>query len=465
MTALAEVMGGELLTGDPATMVRGLWIDSREVMPGGAFVAFRGQRVDGHAFVAEALARGARALVVTRHDEPLSAAVEASRRREVALILVPDSLAAVQRAAAWHRSRLDCPVIGITGSTGKTTTKDFLLSALSPLGRVTATAGNRNNELGVPLTLLEAGPDTAALVVEMAMRGPGQIAQLAHLARPTVGLVTNVGVSHFELMGSQAAIAEAKGELVEAVPADGAVFLNGDDATAASLADRALATVTLYGLTEACAVCGRNVRLLDDGRAAFELTCAQGEAEVELPVPGRHNVYNALAAAAVALHLGVDPVEVADGLAAAAMTDMRMQVVDTASGVTVVNDAYNANPVSMRAAIDTLLGMPSRGRRIAVLGGMVELGSLTELAHFELGELVSRCGIDVLVTVGDLGERIADGARADGMDPDVVRPCAVVEEAVEVLDDLLEPGDVVLVKASRAIGLERVVEGVVDPRV
>lgn len=465
VTTLAEVAGGELLTGDPATMVRGLWTDSRQVVPGGAFVAFVGERVDGHAFVGEASARGARAVVVTRHDEPLSVSMGSSGRRDVAVILVPDPLAAVQRLAAWHRSRLGCPVIGITGSTGKTTTKDLLMAALAPLGRVTATSGNRNNELGVPLTLLEAGPDTAALVVEMAMRGPGQIAELAHLARPTVGLVTNVGVSHIEVMGSEEAIVEAKGELVAAVPPEGAVFLNGDDAATEGLRQRASARVTLYGLSESCTVRGEDVRLLDDGRAAFTLSAPQGTVEVELPVLGRHNAYNALAAAAVALDLGVAPVEVAAGFRQAAMTDMRMQVVDAASGVTVVNDAYNANPVSMRAAVDTLAGMPSRGRRVAVLGGMAELGSLTELAHFELGEHVSRAGIDVLVTVGSLGERIADGARAEGMPAGAVRPCAVVEEAVEVLDDLLEPGDVVLVKASRVVGLERVVEGVVSPRV
>ena len=230
-------------------MVNGVAIDSRQVEPGAAFFAFAGDRVDGHAFCLEALGAGARALVVTRPVEELASIIESASERRAAVIHVDDATRALQRLAAAHRARLFCPVVGVTGSAGKTTTKEFLVSVLGTRDRVVATRGNRNNEIGVPLTVLDAGADTDVLVVEMAMRGPGQIAELAQIAGPTVGLVTNVGVSHLELLGSQEAIASAKAELIEAIPEQGTVFLNGDDAYTDVIAERAVAPVVRYGLS------------------------------------------------------------------------------------------------------------------------------------------------------------------------------------------------------------------------
>ncbi|MHB8925914.1 MAG: UDP-N-acetylmuramoyl-tripeptide--D-alanyl-D-alanine ligase, partial [Coriobacteriia bacterium] len=358
-----------------------------------------------------------------------------------------------------------CPVIGVTGSTGKTTTKDFVRSVLGTRMNVVATEGNRNNELGVPLTVMEAGAETGALVVEMAMRGPGQIRALADIARPTAGLITNVGVSHVEILGSEEAIAAAKGELAEAIPERGRVFLNGDDAWSDTLAGRTAAAVTRYGLGETCDVRATGVGVNELGNPTFVLECEQGTAEVVLPVPGRHNVYNALAAAAIGLYLEVSLEDAVRGLEEATFTHMRMEIFQSATDVTIINDAYNANPTSMRAALGALADVPARGRRVAVLGDMAELGSLTELAHFKLGEIVAESPVDVLVTVGERALRIADGALAVGMPADRVRPCATPDEASEVLDDLLEAGDVVLVKASRVMGLERVVEGIIQPHV
>lgn len=461
---LLSVTGGTLLSGPDDAMVNGLAIDSRDVQPGCAFVAFAGERADGHAFLGEAVTRGARALIVTRDDDVVRTAAGATRHPAAALVLVPDALAAVQALASQHRDRLNCPVVAVTGSTGKTTTKDLIEAALVSRLNVTATRGNQNNELGVPLTVLAAGADTQAVVVEMAMRGAGQIARLCEIARPTHGLVTNVGVSHIELLGTPEAIAEAKGELVEAIPPGGGVYLNGDDAVSARLAGRASTAVVTYGVGEAADVRAEHVTVAADGCASFTISARGQTAEVRLRVPGRHNVYNALGAAAVALDLGSSLAQIAEGLGCAAPGDMRMQVFTSASGVTVVNDAYNANPASMRAALRALGDMEAAGRKVAVLGDMAELGSLTELAHFQLGERVARYGLDALVTVGAKAGRIADGARAEGMDAEAVRPCATVEEASEVLDDLLEPGDLVLVKASRSVGLERVVEGIVTPR-
>ena len=461
---LLEVTSGELLAGPADAMVNGLAVDSRDVQPGSAFVAFLGERVDGHTFLAEAVLRGARALVVTRDDDAIRAAVAASRHQAASLILVDDALAAVQALAAHHRERLMCPVVGVTGSTGKTTTKDLIEAALSSRLNVVATHGNRNNELGVPLTLFEAGADTEVVVVEMAMRGAGQIGRLCEIARPTHGLVTNVGVSHIELLGSAEAIADAKGELVEATDPAGAVYLNGDDALSERLEGRATARVVTYGLQEGNEVRAEDISVSAEGTASFVIRLADGASQpVALRIPGRHNVYNALGAAALSIDLGLTLEETAEGLGCAVAGDMRMQTFTTAGGVTVVNDAYNANPTSMRAALNALDDMAADGKKIVVLGDMAELGSLAELAHFQLGEQLAHHDVDLLITVGDRAVRIADGARAQGMAEDVIRPCVTVEEASSVLEDVVEPGDLVLLKASRVVGLERVAEGIVTP--
>ncbi len=462
---LLEVTGGEILAGAATTMVNGLAIDSRSVEPGAAFVAFAGEHADGHAFIADALAEGARAVLVTRDDEAVRAAFEAAARPEAVLILVQDATGAVEALGRYHRDRLMCPVIGVTGSTGKTTTKDFLRSVLATRLRVVATAENRNNELGVPLTIMEAGAETEVLVVEMAMRGPGQIEHLCTIARPTAGLVTNVGVSHVEILGTEEAIASAKGELVRAVPETGCVFLNGDDAWTDALETYSAAPVTRYGLSAGSDIRAENVEVAEDGTPSFTMVTAEGCAEVHLPVPGRHNAYNALAAASVALYLGIPVEDIVVGLESATFSRWRMETFQSATGITIINDAYNANPTSMRAALSALGDVSTRGRRIAVLGDMAELGSLAELAHFQLGEEVANSSVDVLVSVGERGRRIAEGALAAGMDADAVRPCVTAAEASEVLDDLAEAGDTVLVKASRVMGLERVVEGMIAPRV
>ncbi len=460
---IVSVTGGDLLVGGLSTIANDLVVDSRRVAPGCVFVALQGENVDGHDFGATAIERGARVVVVTLEGQAIEPLLEAAREHDAAVVRVPDAIGALQSLAAYHRSRLHCEVIGVTGSTGKTTTKDFLDAVLSTTLRVVSTEGNRNNEIGVPLTLLRAGADTDVLVVEMGMRGEGQIAELCRVARPTLALVTNVGTSHIELLGSQEAVANAKGELVRAIDERGAVFLNGDDEFSRVIAGTSVAPVTFYGLSESCAVCARDIEIDHESRPSFVLVAGDTSVGVSLPVPGRHNVYNALAAAAVGLHLGVSADSVATGLSSATVSAMRMQVFTSASGVTVVNDAYNANPVSMRAAVETLSGMQCPGRRIAVLGDMAELGSLTDLAHFRIGEEVARLPIDLLVTVGPRARRIGEGAAAEGMDRNRITACDEAEAAADAVASLLAEGDVVLVKASRVMGLERVVEGIVNP--
>jgi UDP-N-acetylmuramoyl-tripeptide--D-alanyl-D-alanine ligase len=462
---LAELIGGTIVAGSCDVVFTGVDIDSRTLSPGAAYFALPGERSDGHVWVPSALRAGAKAAVVSRWDEEAAAKAAEASRDEAAVVQVPDVAAALRALATAHRAALRCPVVGITGSTGKTGTKDFIAAALSAGRVVVATRANRNNDLGVPLTVLEADNRTDVLVVEMGMRREREIAGLCDLVRPTLGVVTNIGQTHIEVLGTQDAIARAKGELVECVPAGGMVFLNGDDQWSRAFEERASAPVTWYGLSEGVDVRATDIEVDEGGRPTLTLVAGGQEARTTLPIPGRHNAYNAAAATAVALYLGATLDEIAAGLATAITTDMRMQVFTAAGGVTVINDAYNASPVSMRAALAALVDVRARGRRVAVLGDMAELGSLTELAHFSLGEVVARSRIDVLVTVGDRAQRIADGALAEGMPPSSVRPCAGVQEASEVLDDLLAPGDVVLVKASRCMELERIVEGILKPHV
>jgi UDP-N-acetylmuramoyl-tripeptide--D-alanyl-D-alanine ligase len=465
LQALAEVVTGEIV-GDPDdVVVNGIAVDSRDVEPGSLFVAFSGERTDGHLFLGDAIDAGARAVIITADPADYRDLIDKACDRGVAVVRVNDALQAVQDLARHHRDRIFCPVVGVTGSTGKTTTKEFMTAVLGSELKVVATEGNQNNELGVPLTVLRAGADTDLLIVEMAMRGAGQIAELCEISSPTLGLVTNVGTSHIELLGSCEAIADAKGELVEAIPADGRVFLNGDDGRTVELADKAVAPVTTYGTAAGCDVRAEDIEVDEKSRASFRLVWGAEAWDATLGLPGRHNVYNALAATVVALEVGVAPEVIVEGLGRAQAGAMRMQSFESASGVTVINDAYNANPTSMRAAIETLAGMRTARERIAVLGDMAELGSLTELAHFRLGEDVAKQPIEFLVTVGPRAARIADGARAEGMSEDFIRVCATAEEASKRVMEIAEPGDVVLVKASRVMGLEGVVERIVQPDV
>ena len=457
---LVDITGGTLLRGLGHTMVTDIVTDSREVNPGCAFVAFVGDRADGHAYIGDAVRAGSRAVIITRDEDDVASQFAAAARSDTALVLVSDALAAVQALATHHRRRLDCPVIAITGSTGKTTTKDMLTSVLSTKLEVAATVENRNNELGVPLTLLAAPVTADVVVIEMAMRGRGQLAELCRIVAPDLGLVTNVGEAHIEILGSQEAVADSKAELLASLPADGRAFLNGDDAWSEHLTESATAPVTLYGLGE-----GNDVRAVDvttdaAGFASFALETARGSMPVHLSVPGRHNAYNAAAAAAVALHLGIDLTDIAVGLGNASGSPMRMETFVTARGVTVVNDAYNANPTSMRAALATLADMTLGRNRVAILGDMAELGSLTELAHFRLGERVAELGIDALIAVGPRAQRIADGALAAGMPREAVIAADDVTSGLAAATGLVETGDVVLVKASRVMGLEAIVEGI-----
>jgi UDP-N-acetylmuramoyl-tripeptide--D-alanyl-D-alanine ligase len=431
LAEIAAVTGGVVCDADPALLVTApVRYETDRVEPGGMFVAFKGATSDGHDFAPQVAGKGATML--------------ATRAVGVPAVVVADARDAYQRLAGALIDRAPgmCR-IGVTGSSGKTTTKDLLGQVLSRLGPTVAPPGNRNNEIGVPETVLLATADTRFLVTELGARHVGDIAALMPIVQPRIGVVVGVGTAHLGVFGSRAAIAQAKGELVEGLDQSGLAVLNADDPAVAAMAGRTAARVVTFGRRGADV---RAERVVLDGRARarFLLRTQKGSAEVDLRLHGEHFVTAALAAAAVALEFTDDVWLIADALnAAVAVSPGRMRLIDGPDGVTFLDDSYNANPESMAAALRTLVAVAGgRRRMLAVLGQMNELGAGSAAAHREIGRLVQRLGIDELVTVGN-----ADAARIGGDHvPD--RAAAVIELAKR-----LRPGDVVLVKGSNGVGL------------
>lgn len=449
---LAQAVGGELLQRGDGGPIRGVSTDSRTLRTGDLFVPIIGERFDAHQFLGEAAAKGAAAVLVAHsHIDTLSLP------EHVAAVAVEDTLTALQSLASWDRAQFTGPVVAVTGSNGKTTTKDLLAAVLSRRYSVLATEGNLNTEIGMALTLLRRTEDHEAIVVEMGMRGAGQIAALAAIAQPSIGVVTNVGPVHAELLGSIEAVAAAKRELVERLPASGVAVLNADDPRVEAMATHTRARVVTYGLTGSAQVYASDIRSLGLEGIAFRLHCRGENVTVRLPLAGRHNVANALAAAAVGVECGLELTEVAEGLADVQSSGLRMQVGQLPGGVTLINDAYNASPASMEAALVTLAEAPAT-RRIAVLGDMLELGTYCEAAHRKIGEVCAALRIDRLIAVGERARRIVDGARDAGMPASAVDFAGDPDEATALLLAELQRGDTVLLKASRGLELERIAE-------
>ena len=435
---------------DPAARVIGpVVVDSRRVTRGCLFVAVSGARVDGHDYAAQAVADGAPVVLASK---PVS----------VPAIVVGDTVRALGDLARGYLHRLANPVVvGITGSSGKTSTKDIVGQLVATLGPTVAPEGSFNTEVGLPLTVLRADHDTKYLVLEYSARGLDHISYLCGIARPQIGVVLNVGAAHLGEFGSRTAVAQAKGELVEALPDDGVAVLNADDDAVAAMASRSRARVVTFGLGAQAEVRAVDVVLDALARPSFRMRTAAGEVDVSLSLHGAHHVSNALAAAAVALELGLDLDSVAAALAECkAVSRWRMQVSERADGLVVINDAYNANPESMKAALAALaaIGAGSDRRMHAVLGVMAELGSTAATAHRELGAAAALIGVHQLVVVGAAATGIADGAIEAGLDPGRVSVVDDVADAVALLERDLGDGDVVLVKASRSADLQRVAE-------
>jgi UDP-N-acetylmuramoyl-tripeptide--D-alanyl-D-alanine ligase len=437
---VATVVGGTLDSATGDEHVTGAAIDSRRIQAGDLFVALPGERVDGHDYAVAAVDAGA-------------AAVLAARPVGGPAVVVADPAEALATLACWYAATLPGKTIGITGSSGKTSTKDLLAQVLERRGTTVAPVGSFNNELGLPLTVLRADDTTEYLVLEMSARGTGHIAWLCGIAPPDVGVVLNVGVAHLGEFGSREAIAQAKGELAEA--ARELVVLNADDPLVAAMASRTSAPVVWFG--DAGAYRAADVTLDALGRSAFRLVTPDGEADVRLRLVGEHHVTNALATAAVAAWAGMPVGDIASALNdAVPRSRWRMEVRETPDGVTVINDAYNANPESMRAALKALVAA-GRGRRTwAVLGEMAELGDAAWDAHDEIGRLCVRLDVNRLVVVGQHAKGIHAGAGLEGSWGNETTFVEDADVAIALLRAELEPGDVVLVKASRAAALERV---------
>jgi UDP-N-acetylmuramoyl-tripeptide--D-alanyl-D-alanine ligase len=445
LTRVAEFLSasGEF---DHEAVAQGYSIDSRTVQPGELFFAVKGDHMDGHDFVTQALEKGAAAAVI-RGDQ------RARYVLKTGLITVDDTLVALQILASAVRRLWGKPLIGVTGSTGKTTTKEAIAHVLSTRFRVLKSEGNFNNHFGLPLMLLKIEPEHDLAVIEMGMSHAGEIAALAKIAQPEIGVVTNVAPVHLEFFDSVASIARAKYELIEALPAGGTAILNGDDEYVSQFGRDFRGNVVLYGLRASADVRAENIEPQGSEGSTFDVVVDGCREKVVLRLVGTHNVYNALAAIAVGLNRGLSPSEAVAALATLAPADKRGQVVKLGN-ITVINDCYNCNPKALEAMVDALAGMPAK-RRIVVVGAMLELGLAGDDLHRQAGQHIAGKKIDLLLGVRGQAQHMVEAARRAGMQAEFV---ATPEEAGEWLARETRDGDIVLLKASRGVKLERALE-------
>lgn len=442
-----EVTGGS--AAGPVTVEpvgHGVGFDSRTLGPGEVFLALRDVR-DGHEYLGAAHARGAAFSIV---DRPVA---------EFPVVEVPDVRRALRALGVAARNRLAARVVGITGSVGKTSTKDFTAGALRAGLRTHAAPASFNNEIGVPVTLLGAPDDVDVVVVEMGARFAGNIADLCDIARPDIGVITNMGIAHAEHLGGPEGVAAVKSELLDALPADGVAVLSADCATSMGRRDRTIARVITVGADPSADVAVDDVEVDADLRVRFRLHTPWGSGPVTLSARGAHQAANAAQAAAVALVAGVEFDAVVAALAEVEVTGWRMRLERSAGGLVVLNDSYNASPVAMEAAIEALAGIPVSGRHIGVLGEMRELGEWSDEHHAAIGRACARTRLDLIIAVGAATAPLAEAARAGGV---TVHEVTDASAACALASELTRPGDAVLVKASRALGLEIVVAALVD---
>ena len=423
--------------------------DSRKITQGSLFVALKGEKFNGEDFAKEAITKGAAGVIVSK-DCP------EDKLPDSGLVLkVEDTLAAYQSFARVWREKFNIPLVAITGSNGKTTTKDLTAAALSGLGDIQKTSGNFNNEIGVPLTLLGINENHKAAVVEIGMRGLGQIEALAKVVKPTIGIVTMVGETHIELLGSIENIARAKRELVEAIHDGGTVILNADDPNVIAMKSHVNSGVKIitFGIDNPADVKAERITNFDTS-TSFIVNYKGNNFEFEIPMLGKHNVSNALAAISAGIAVGLNCAEIKNGLVKLAKTKMRFEIIER-NGLHIINDAYNASPASMRAAIKTTADIAS-GRKIAVLGDMLELGEISERAHYSIGNELVKNKFDILITFGNLGKFIAKGAQDFGLK--TIFSTDTHEEAAEHLRKLLTDGDTILFKGSRGMQMEKIID-------
>ncbi|MFW5995699.1 MAG: UDP-N-acetylmuramoyl-tripeptide--D-alanyl-D-alanine ligase [Halanaerobiaceae bacterium] len=446
---IAGAVSGRLLQGSGDEIISSVCIDTRKLQEDDMFIALQGDRHDGHNFLQEAVEKGASALLVSREDVDISSSLP--------IILTGNTTEALQDLARFHRQCFpELTVVAITGSVGKTTTKDMLAGILSREYQVLKTSGNLNNHIGVPLTLLELEGDEDFAVLELGMSSIGEIRLLSRISMPDIGIITNVGPSHLEDLGDVESVALGKRELVEELPAAGTAVLNYDNKHVRRMAAHFDGSVIFYGFNLDADI---GVKKIDEqeGGSRFWLDYRGEEVELFLTKPGRHNVYNALAALAVGREFNIDWQQIQEGLNQAEYSDLRLDIFATA-GIKIINDTYNANPLSVRAALNVLIGTGAE-RRIAVLGDMLELGDFAEKAHRQVGEDIAELDLDFLFCVGKLSRYIARGAVDAGMEGERVYTASGNQETINLLKNIVNTGDVVLIKGSRGMEMEEIVAG------
>jgi UDP-N-acetylmuramoyl-tripeptide--D-alanyl-D-alanine ligase len=444
---IVDATRGRLIAGPHDVVFTQLFIDSREVKPGGLFVALRGEQHDGHVFIPQAVEQGAAGILCERPPQGVDGA---------AVIQVEDTRQALFDIAADRLSRQSHPIVAITGSAGKTTTKDLIAHVLGRRLRVHKSEGNLNTYTGIPMTIFQMDPRDRVLVVEYAMSRAGEIRELTQVAPPTIGVVLNVGLAHVGLLGSIEAVAAAKRELIEGLTPSGLAVLNADDPRV-----RAMSAVgrrfTLFGVSKDATVRAERIRLRGLEGSTFMLHTPRGKAEIDLRLPGQHSISNALAAAAVALEFEFDAPAIAAALHGFAPPARRMNIVTGRNGATVIDDSYNASPGSMQAALEVLRLAPKGALKVAVLGDMLELGDEADQAHDEIGSLAGKAA-DVLIALGEYAPRMVQSARRAGLPIERAVVVESAEQAVAAVTPLLTPQTQVLVKGSRGMRLERVVD-------
>lgn len=443
-----KATGGKLISGNMGMGFTNISTDSRKISEGDLFIPIIGDRFDGHDFIESSFEAGAAAVLSQKNIRP---------QDDKAMILVEDTKKALRDLAAYYRQKFKIPFVCITGSVGKTSTKDMVASVLSQKYRVLKTEGNLNNEIGLPLTIFNLTYSHEAAVIEMGMSDFGEISKLTAIARPDIAIISNIGLAHIEKLGSRQNILKAKMEILEGLSKEGLVILNGDDKLLYGLKDLLEFKTIYYGMEEDMNYQAYNVQTVGEHGTNFEIAIGDHEYKIHIPVPGVHNVYNALAAITVAVELKIPVDDIIKGISEFSAGKMRLNIF-THNEVKIINDAYNASPQSMEAAINVLKDIAEGRRTLAILGDMLEMGEWAYKAHVDMGKFAASKGIDHIITVGEMGRNIAAGAMEEGVSGDKVHAFKSNDEVNEFLKEFIRRGDVLLVKASRGMKMEQIVE-------
>lgn len=440
---------GILLDGNTSTEITGVSIDSRKIRNGDLFIPIKGEHQDGHDFIQQAVNSGAKA-VFTSKDIKIPG-------DSIAVIKVNDTIKALGDLAGYYRNKFNIPFIGITGSVGKTSTKEMVACVLGQHINTLKTMGNFNNEIGLPLSVLNLDSSYQAAVFEMGMSGFGEISRLTSIVKPDIAIITNIGMAHIEKLGSRQNILKAKLEILEGLNKEGLVILNGDDKLLSGMRGLLGFRIKYFGTEEEVDYKAENVRLAGEKGSYFEIRIDDVDYEVYVPAPGIHNVYNALAAIATGIELNIPIKDIVKGIGEYKPEKMRLNIFEL-NGIKVIDDTYNANPQSMEAALNVLKDIAGNSRKVAVLGDMLEMGEWADKAHFDLGKLAFSKDINYIITVGNKAGKIAEGALQSGANPENVKSFENNTQGWNYLKELIMPGDVVLIKGSRSMKMEEIVD-------